>query len=71
MVQRFNHYSRIFLLAGFLKVQINMAHCTLERDRLTELYDYGMINYIIFNRPEETFFFGEKIQLVLGNITVS
>lgn len=30
-----------------------------------------MIDYIIFNRSKETSFFGEKIQLVLGNITVS
>lgn len=34
-----------------------------------ELYDYGMIDYITFSRPEETFYFGEKIQIVIGNIT--
>lgn len=69
ITQEYFHYKE--QPAGFLKAQINLAHCTLDRDRLIELYDYGMLDYIIFNKPEETYFFGEKIQLVLGNITVS
>lgn len=28
-----------------------------------------MIDSIIFNRPEETYYFGEKIQIVIENIT--
>lgn len=69
ITQEYFHYKE--QPVGFLKAQINLAHCTLDRDRLIELYDYGMLDYIIFNKPEETYFFGEKIQLVLGNITVS
>lgn len=48
-----------------------MSHCTLTRDQIIELYDYGMIDYIIFVRPEESFYFGEKMQIVIGNITIS
>lgn len=55
--------------AGFLKAQINMPNCTLEREKIIELYDYGMIDHIMFNRPEEAYYFGEKIQIVIGNIT--
>lgn len=56
---------------GFLKAQIIMAHCTLDREQIIELYDYGMIDFIVFNRPEETYYFGEKIQIIIGNITTS
>lgn len=56
---------------GFLKAKINMAHCTLDREKIMELYDYGMIDSIIFNHPEETYYFGEKVQIVTGNITTS
>lgn len=57
--------------AGFLKAQIIMAQCTLDREQIIELYDYGMIDFIVFNRPEETYYFGEKIQIIIGNITTS
>lgn len=46
-----------------------MPNCTLEREKIIELYDYGMIDHIMFNRPEEAYYFGEKIQIVIGNIT--
>lgn len=55
--------------ARFLKAQIIMGHCTLEGDQIVELYDYGIIDYIVFNRPEETYYFGEKMQIIIGNIT--
>lgn len=48
-----------------------MTKCTMPRERLIQLFDYGMIDYIIFNHPEETFMFGEKIKIVVGNITTS
>lgn len=57
--------------AGFLKAQINMTQCTLNREQVIELYDYRMIDHIIFNQPEETFLFGEKIKIIIGNITAS
>lgn len=57
--------------AGFLKAKINMAHCNLSREQILELYDYGMIDSIIFSRPKEVLYFGEKIQIVIGNITIS
>lgn len=55
---------------GFLKAQINMTHCTMPRERVIWLFDYGMIYWIIFNKPEETRWFGEKIKVIIGNITV-
>lgn len=57
-------------LAGFLKARINMNHCSLTREQIIELYDYGMIDSIIFTRPEEVLYFGEKLQSFIGNITV-
>lgn len=30
-----------------------------------------MIDYIIFARPKEAFYFGEKMKIVIGNISVS
>lgn len=57
--------------AGFLKAQINMTHCSMPHEKIIRLFDYGIIDYIIFNRPEETFIFGEEIKLIIGNITIS
>lgn len=48
-----------------------MTHCTMPRDKVIRLFDYGMIDWIIFNRPEETKWFGEKIKVIIGNITIS
>lgn len=56
---------------GLLKAQINKTHCTLPRALVIRLFDYGMIDWIIFNQPEEIEWFGEKINIVIGNITVS
>lgn len=55
----------------FLKAQINMTQCLMPNDKILRLLDYGMIDYIIFNRPEETFIFGEKWKLTVGNITTT
>lgn len=30
-----------------------------------------MIDYIVFHRPKETYYFGEKIQIIIGNIVTS
>lgn len=57
--------------AGFLKAQINMTQCSMPREKLIRLFDYGMIDYIIFNKPEEIFMFGEKIKIVIENITTT
>lgn len=57
--------------AGFLKAQINMTQCTLPSDMIIRLFDYGMVDHIIFNKPEEVLIFGKKMQLVIGNILVS
>lgn len=54
--------------AGFLKAQIIMPHCNLEREQIIELYDYDMNDHIVFNKLEETYYFGEKIQIITGNI---
>lgn len=54
-----------------VKTQINMTHYTLPGALVIRLFDYGMINWIIFNQPKETEWFGEKINIVIGNITVS
>lgn len=58
-------------LGGFLKAQINMTHCTMPRDKVIRLFDYGMTDWIIFNKPEESLWSGEKIKVVIRNITVS
>lgn len=55
--------------AGFLKAQINMTQCSLPNDKILRLFDYEMIDWIIFNRPKESYIFGEKMKLIVGNIT--
>lgn len=57
--------------AGFLKVQINMTQCSMPRHELIRLFDYGMIDHIIFNTPEEACLFGKKFAMIIGNITIS
>lgn len=57
--------------AGFLKAQINMTQCSMDRGKILRLLDYGMIDYIIFNRPAEACVFGEKWKLTVGNITTT
>lgn len=57
--------------AGLLKAQINMTQCSLPNKKIIRLFDYGMIDYIIFSKPEETFIFGEKIKMTIGNITTA
>lgn len=39
---------------GFLKAQINTMHCTMPKERVIRLFDYGIIDWIIFNKPKET-----------------
>lgn len=56
---------------GFLKARINIAHCTLIREQVIELYNYRMMDFIVFSRPEEVYYFREKFQIVIGNITIS
>lgn len=56
-------------LARFLKAQINITQCSMLEEKIIKLFDYGMIDYIIFNKPEETFMVGEKMKLTVGNIT--
>lgn len=48
-----------------------MTNCSLPNDKIIRLFDYGTISYIIFNRPEETYIFGEKFKITIGNIIVS
>lgn len=55
--------------ARFLKAHINMTQCSMLEEKIVRLFDYGMIDYIIFNKPEETFMVGEKMKLTVGNIT--
>lgn len=50
--------------AGFLKAQIIMARCTLKREKIMELYDYGMIDFIVFNRPEEPIILEKRFSLL-------
>lgn len=57
--------------AGFLEAQIKMTQCSMPREKLIRLFDYGMIDYIIFNKPEEILMFGEKIKIVIENITTT
>lgn len=57
--------------AGFLKAQLDMAHCSMPRDKIIALFDHGMIDYILFYRPKDSFIFEEKVQIVIGNITIS
>lgn len=52
--------------AGFLKAQIDMAHCSMTKEQTLTLFDYGMIDHIIFHKPEDTFIFGEKCRLLFG-----
>lgn len=56
---------------GFLKVQINMTQCTVPKEQIIALFDYGIVDHIIFNKPKKTFLFGEKFKIVIGNITTS
>lgn len=56
---------------GFLKAQIVVSQCSLSREQIIELYDYRMIDYIIFSKPKDSIYFGEKMQIVFGNMTVS
>lgn len=57
--------------AGFLKAQITMTHNTMPRDKIIRLFDYGMMDWIIFNHPDEVLLFGEKMQMTIGAITQS
>lgn len=48
-----------------------MSRCTLPKEKILELYDYGMIDYIIFTCLGDVEGFGEKLKLVIGNMTTS
>lgn len=48
-----------------------MSQCILPRDLVSRLFDYGMIDWIIFTSPKETEWFGKKIKVVIGNMLVS
>lgn len=69
MIQKYFFYNE--QPAEFLKAQIVMSRCSLSREEIIELYDYGMIDYIIFSRPEDSYYFGEILQIVIGNINIS
>lgn len=69
VTQEYFHYQE--QSAGFLKAELNMTQCTMPNDMIIRLFDYGMIDHIIFNKPKEVLIFGKKIQTIIGNIVVS